>query len=503
MGDKKKPRTPEEEDEEKKNFIRGFEASSMLLAGLLPGCNHSTPAKRPRLETPLDSEEEEQAEKKEEKKKEGKKKEGKKKEEKPKKKSNLTADERAFMGHLEKFITEIPADPGLGLGPEEGPMRIMKVGNYALPLSMYKKTARDASTLKIPSSAETTPTKSPAPGASDPSPSTKSPAPAASSPSPLAKSHQPPKRSHSPEPTPTKPPPAPYVPPKAVELPVKKPPKGKKSKRAKKALAKQRRLAAVADGSSDSNSSSASDTDKDDPPPRDSLLPGAAESSKQAALSPSTPQKRRVTEIPIEETEEAKIAVNPPLLELLQDLSIFYKWKPEEFFKLNRNSIRAFFHIYNREYMPPVRYSDGTVLLSFIHNIYVQQYWIAWVREALMLLLKEPYCSMIKPDDACEIARAVGDYEFLRQLAPIFKNRAVDDREAGLGIRESPAASVADGDSKEVAEESKGNSQGEKKRKRGRSEAGKEDETEAAVEDDVGEPVKERRLTIASLFEDE
>ncbi|KAF3923550.1 hypothetical protein ABW20_dc0100381 [Dactylellina cionopaga] len=120
-----------------------------------------------------------------------------------------------------------------------------------------------------------------------------------------------------------------------------------------------------------------------------------------------------------------QIVVSPELLEMVTDIGIFAKMKKSEFEALDRNTLLTFIHLYARDQMPMASDSDEHVLKIFLEFVHKQQYWVSWVREAMLFCLRQPAVALLKPDDVTEIQKAVEDLDFLEWIAPEFKAKAV------------------------------------------------------------------------------
>ncbi|KAF3916256.1 hypothetical protein ABW21_db0201447 [Orbilia brochopaga] len=210
----------------------------------------------------------------------------------------------------------------------------------------------------------------------------------------------------------------------------KKPPKGKKSKKAKKAIAKMKRLAkespALGEPGS-SGSSSASEPDDGKPANENSRPPATPKKAAEPKI-PSPPKEKPVKEPPSKKIQP-QIVIDAELFALIDNLSIFYTWKPEEFEKLGQNGLRAFIHIYAREKQPSGEATDDEIFMVFVEDVYKVQYWVSWTREAFLLFLKRPYTTAMKAEDRVQLEKAKDDYPFLQQLAPIFKRWVQEESE--------------------------------------------------------------------------
>ncbi|KAF3937921.1 hypothetical protein ABW19_dt0210021 [Dactylella cylindrospora] len=93
------------------------------------------------------------------------------------------------------------------------------------------------------------------------------------------------------------------------------------------------------------------------------------------------------------------------------------------FQSLNRNTLLALIHIYDRKNLPPESFTDKQVYEQFKKCVYDSHYWISWTREAILYCVSPGFKRFLKKENVESIQRAANDYEFLRVLAPRFRER--------------------------------------------------------------------------------
>ncbi|KAJ6263008.1 hypothetical protein Dda_1566 [Drechslerella dactyloides] len=210
-----------------------------------------------------------------------------------------------------------------------------------------------------------------------------------------------------------------------------------KSKKAKKAAARKRRQA---DDASDSGSSAAvsdSALSDEEPSTQKSTTPGILEEQVDSEQSSPPTMAASPEDTGSQKPQQTqKVVIDPPLFELLNDLSLFYKWEVDDFKKLDRNSHLAFFHIYARDKTPPPTDDDKTVFKKFVEHIYKDHYWLSMVREAVLFCAHGPLQSRTPPGGLHRLLTVAEDYHFLMQLGMYFKERelSIGEKLAGAPL---------------------------------------------------------------------
>ncbi|KAK6532439.1 hypothetical protein TWF281_006628 [Arthrobotrys megalospora] len=120
-----------------------------------------------------------------------------------------------------------------------------------------------------------------------------------------------------------------------------------------------------------------------------------------------------------------QLVVNRQLFDLVSDIGIFTRWKRDDFhINLGRNELLVFIHLYAPRWMPTVDDDLRQVRKVFFDHVYPKYYWICWVRDAIMWIIRYPAPEMISEEDIATLKIAADDVNFLEWMAPEFKARS-------------------------------------------------------------------------------